>query len=256
MGCFSGGTKGQSVQQVPKLTPDQEKLVAAMSQKALPAIEAMPQTSSLAPSALAPLGLSALQQQAVGMGSQLPNYLQSPAFGAFDPSQINMAMQPVGQYARQMFQQETVPSIMGALGYQGAARSSGAADILGREGRNLSMGLASQFAPMQYQGLQDQLNRQAMLPGLASGVSSQMAGLGQLQASAPEAQRQWELSRWMSQTPEASPLLQFIGPALQTSAYDTAVQQGYYTPGLGSQLLGFGGSILGGMAQGGTGFFK
>lgn len=210
MGCFSGGTKGQSVKQVEKLTPEQQRLVALLAGQAEPAIRGVA-GATIPGMQFAPGGPSELQQQAFGMAGQ----------------DISQMMAPVSEFAQNMFQQETIPSIMGALGSQGMARSSGAAEILGRQGRNLGLGMAAQFAPMQFQQ-----------PGM-------MAGLGGMQRGIGEEQTQFGLQRFMAGAPEADPRLGFVGPAF-TSAYDTAVQQGFYSPGLGTQLLGFGGSALGG----------
>ena len=211
MGCFSGGVKGQSVRQVEKLTPEQQRLVALLSGKAAPAIQGI--TGATIPGMeFAPGGPSGLQEQAFGMAGQ-------------------DFMGPIGQFARQGFQQETIPAIMGALGSQGMARSSGAADILGRQGRNLELGLASQFAPMRLQ------------------QAGMMAGLGGMQRGIGEEQTQFGLQRFMAGTPEQDPRLGFIGPAF-TSAYDTAVQQGFFSPGLGSQLLGAGSTMGAGYLMG------
>ena len=202
---LSGGSRGGgggSIQQVDKLTPEQEQLVAQLVGKAGTAIAGV--TGATIPGMeFAPGGPSQLQQQAFGMAGQ----------------DISQMMAPVGQFAQEMFQQETIPGIMGALGAQGMARSSGAADILGRQGRNLSMGLAAQFAPMQFQQ-----------PGM-------MAGLGGIQRGIGEEQTQFGLQRFMAAAQEQDPRLGFIGPAF-TSAYDTAVQQGFYQPNIGTQLLG------------------
>lgn len=232
MGCFSGETKGQSIQQVEKLTPEQQRLVSLLAGRAAPAIEQVPMRATVPGMEFAPGGPSALQQQGFEQMGRLPSQMD------FDPARIEAAMAPVGEFARQGFQQETIPAIMGALGTEGAARSSGAAGILGREGRNLELGLAAQFAPMQYAGLQASLGRQMQIPGMT-------AQMGQLQRGIGEEQRQFGLQRFMAGAPEASPRLGFIGPAF-TSAYDTAVQQGFYSPGLGTQLLGAGGAALGG----------
>lgn len=207
MGCFSGGSKGGGTQKVEKLTPEQQQLVALLAARASPAIRGV--TGATIPGMqFAPGGPTTLQQQAFGMAGQ----------------DFGQLMAPVGQFAQNMFQQETIPSIMGALGAQGMARSSGAPEILGRQGRNLSLGLASQFAPMQFQQ-----------PGM-------MAGLGGMQRGIGEEQTQFGLQRFMAGTPEQDPRLGFVGPAF-TSAYDTAVQQGFYSPGLGSQLLGAGSQL-------------
>lgn len=202
MGCFSGGVKGQSVQQVPKLTPEQERLVALLAGQAGPAIRAI--TGATIPGMqFAPGGPSDLQQQAFGMAGQ----------------DITQMMAPVSEFAQQQFGQEYIPAIMGALGREGMARSSGAPEILGRQARNLNLGMAAQFAPMKFQQ-----------PGM-------MAGLGGMQRGIGEEQTQFGLGRFMAGAPEADPRLGFIGPAF-TSAYDTAVQQGFFSPGLGTQILG------------------
>ena len=73
-----------------------------------------------------------------------------------------------------------------------------------------------------------------------------LASMGGLQRGIGEEGRQFDLSRFMAGRPEQNPLLDFMGPALGNAMYDTAVQQGYYQPGLGTQLLGAGAGILGG----------
>lgn len=219
-----GSVIGQGIQQVEKLTPEQQHLIALLTGKAAPAISGI--TGATIPGMeFAPGGPSQLQQQAFGMMGQMPGMF------APGPGGISQAMAPVSDYAQQQFQQRTIPSIMGALGSQGMARSSGAAGILGREGRNLGMGLAAQFAPMQLQA-------QMGMPGM-------MAGMGGLQRGIGEEQRQFGLDRFMAGAPEADPRLGFIGPAF-TSAYDTAVHQGFYEPSMFSQLLSAGGAAAGG----------
>lgn len=221
MGCFSGSVKGQKTQQIDKLTPEQKRLVSMLSSKAMPAISGVG-GATIPGMEFAPGGPSALQEQAFGMAGQMPGMF------APGPGGISEAMRPVSDFAQQQFQQEYIPSIMGALGEQGMARSSGAPEILGRQARNLNMGMAAQFAPMQMQG-------QMGMPG-------QLAGLGGMQRGIGEEQTQFGLSRFMQAAPEQDPRLGFIGPAF-TSAYDTAVQQGHYAPGLGSQLLGAGSTL-------------
>lgn len=233
-GIFSGNVRGQSIQQIEKLTPEQQRLVSLLAGRAAPAIEQVPMRATVPGMEFAPGGPSPLQQQGFDLMSQLPGQMQ------FDPSQIESAMAPVGQFAREGFRQETIPAIMSALGAGGGARSSGAAGILGREGRNLELGLASQFAPMQFQGLQQALGRQMQIPGMTAGMGGLQRGIG-------EEQRQFGLDRFMAQAPEASPRLGFIGPAF-TSAYDTAVQQGFYEPSILSQLAGAGASFAGAYA--------
>ncbi|KKN06086.1 hypothetical protein LCGC14_1080780, partial [marine sediment metagenome] len=128
-GAFGGdGGSAASVQQLSNLSPAQTGLQQQIIESVKGGI-GQPRTR-LTPSSLGPIGPSALQQQAFGLGSQLPGQL------GFDPAQIAQQFAPTAAFARQGFQQEIIPAIMAALGAQGAARSSGAANILGRQGRN------------------------------------------------------------------------------------------------------------------------
>lgn len=203
-----------------------------LSQKASPAIQAV--TGATIPGQeFAPGGPSPLQQQAFGLAEQLPGFQDLPAFQA-DPASVQRQFQPIADFARQGFQEETIPAIAGAAGFGGTARSSGFRDILARQGRNLELGLGAQLAGFQ----QGALGRQAQLPGIAGQTAGQVAGLGGLQQSFPEAQRQFGLRQFLAGSPEQDPRLGFIGPAF-TSPFDTAVQQGFSAgPGLGSQLIG------------------
>lgn len=229
MGCFSPNIKGQSAQQVSKLTPEQEQLVALLGRQATPAIEAI--TGATIPGAeFAPGGPSPLQQQAFGLAQQLPGQLQ------FDPNRIAQQFQPVAEFARRGFQEETIPAIAGAAGFSGTARSSGFQDILAREGRNLELGLASQLGRQQIGAFERAQDRTGQLPGV-------LAGIGGLQRALPEEQRQFRLQQFQAAAPEADPRLGLLGPAF-TSPFDTAVQQGFASPGIGSQLLGAASEIL------------
>ena len=120
MGCFSGDVKGQSVQQVEKLTPEQQRLIGLLTKAAGPAIGRV-EGATIPGIEFAPGGPSPLQEQAFGMAGQLP--------GMFEGG-IQNIMQPVGEFARQGFQQETIPAIMGALG--AAAIADGIAGYDGR----------------------------------------------------------------------------------------------------------------------------
>lgn len=195
-----------------------------MSGRAAPAIEAVG-GATIPGMEFAPGGPSQLQQQAFGAAGALP--------GMFAPGEggISQAMAPVSQFAQTQFEEEYTPAIMGALGREGMARSSGAPEILGRQARNLNLGMAAQFAPMQMQA-------QLGMPGMMAGLGGQQRGIG-------EEQTQFGLQRFMAGAPEQDPRLGFIGPAF-TSAYDTAVQQGFYQSGLGSQLLSAGGGLMAG----------
>jgi hypothetical protein len=179
----------------------------------------------------APGGPSPLQQQAFGLAGQLPEQLR------FDPNRITEQFQPVADFARQGFQEQTIPAIAGAVGFGGGARSSGFQDILAREGRNLELGLAGQLGQQQIGAFESAQQRTAQVPGA-------LAGLGGIQQGFPEAQRQFGLQQFLARSPEQDPRLGLLGPAF-TSAFDTAVQQGFASPGLGSQLLSAGGAAAG-----------
>ena len=215
--------------------PGQRELQDWLSAQALQGVMGTPERMPMSPNSFMPAGGSPLYDQAFGLGQQLPGQME------FDPNQITNAMQPVGDFAQNMFQQETIPGIMGALGATGQARSSGAAEILGREGRNLGMGLGAQFGPMQYQGYQSALNRQQQLP-------QQLAALGGMQYGVGDIPRQWQENRW--QQGQIDPRLQFINPGLN-QAMDTVVKGGQAGTDWGAGLMGMGGNILAGMAMGG-----
>lgn len=243
MACFSGSTRGQSVQQVEKLTPEQQQLVALLTQQAGPAIRAVG-GATIPGQQFAPSGPSGLQQQTFGAagGQGLDAFLQSiqPFGGQQFAQQVGG---PLSAFAQNQFQQETIPAIAGAVGAGGGARSSGFQDILAREGRNLQLGLNAQLAPLAFGAQQSALGRQFQgAQGLAG-----FAGLGAQQRRIGEEQRQFGLQQFMAGAPEADPRLGFIGPAF-TSSFDTAVQQGFFEPGIGSQLAGplasLGGSAL------------
>ena len=228
MGCFSPNVSGQSAQQVPTLTPEQQELVGLLGRQATPAVQAI--TGATIPGQeFAPGGPSPLQQQAFGLAGQLPEQFQ------FDPNRIAQQFQPLAEFARQGFQQETIPAIAGAAGFGGGARSSGFQDILAREGRNLELGLASHLGQQQIGAFERAQDRTGQLPGL-------LAGIGGLQRALPEEQRQFGLQQFRAGAPEADPRLGLLGPAF-TSPFDTAVQQGFASPGLGSQLLGAAGGF-------------
>lgn len=235
MGGGGGRTTGQSMQQADIKSPEQMGILNRLISMAQPQIG---QPGRVPPSGLGPLGPSGLQQQAFGMAGQLPGQM------AFDPSQITGAMAPVGQFAQNMFQQETIPSIMGALGAQGMARSSGAADILGRQGRNLGMGLGAQFGPMQFAGLQQSLGRQMQLPG-------QMANIGAVQRGIPGEQQAFELSRFMQQDPFRNPAINLALQSIGIPTTENIAFQGYRQPSLMESFLPAAGTMMGGWAQGG-----
>lgn len=247
-GGGGGRTTGQSLQQAETRSPEQIAMLNRLIGFAQPQIG---QPGRIPPSGLGPLGPSGLQQQAFGFAGGLPQTLQSSAFGQFDPSQITGAMAPVGEFAQNMFQQETIPGIMGALGAQGMARSSGAIDILGRQGRNLGLGLASQFGPMQFQGQQAQLGRQAAIPGIAGQMSGQMANIGALQRGVPGERQAFELSRYMQQDPFRSPAINLALQSIGIPTTENIAFQGYRQPSMLESFLPAAGQMMGGAFAGG-----
>lgn len=254
-----GSVTGQRVEQAKALSPGQEGLLNSLVSFLQPQIG---QPGRVPPTGLGPLGPSQLQQQAFDFAGGLPQTLQGPAFGQFessqfDPSQFaSQVTDPIGQFARRGFREETIPAIMGALGSQGAARSSGAADILGREGRNLELGLASQFAPLQFgaqqahlgrqfAGQQAQLGRQAALPGIAGQLGGQLANLGAVQRGVGAERQQFDLNRFLAQDPAENPALSLLGLGLGTPAFTNVGFQGFFEPSILSQLAGAGGAFAG-----------
>lgn len=240
MGCFSGSTKGQSITQVDKLTPEQMELVSLLAGQAKPAIQAI--TGATIPGQeFAPGGPSGLQQQAfagLGPGGAIQQGF-GPAMGQFDPSGIQGAMEPVGAFARSMFG-DLSKDIAGRFGAIDSARSSALPQALAKEARNVSLGLGAQFGPMQFQAQQAHAAQQ---PGAAGQFAGLLGGFGGQQRGIGEQQTQFGLNQFMAGAPEADPRLGFIGPAF-TSPYDTAVQQGFFSPGLGTQLLGAAGNMF------------
>ena len=246
---FGGG--GQETQIAPQSNqrPGQQGLLDAITSMLQGEIE---QAGRVTPQRFAPGGASQLQQQAFG----------TPGFGqaqqafqnslGFDPNQVTQQFQPTADFARQGFQQETIPAIMAALGQQGAARSSGAGNILGREGRNLELGLAGQLGQQQFAAQQASQQRGFQAPGQALGFASQLANLGGLQRSIPEEQRAFNLQRFQQQDPLRNPAL---GLGLQASGLQTFQEPGIIpgTPGAFQQLAPLAGSALG--AAGSAGGF-
>lgn len=228
LGGSGGGTTGQSLQQADIRTPEQMEILNRLIGLAQPQIG---QQGRVPPSALGPLGPSALQEQAFGLAGQMPGMF------APGPGGISQAMAPVSQFAQQQFEQEYTPAIMGALGREGMARSSGAANILGRQARNLNLGLAAQFAPMQFQG-------QMGMPG-------QMANIGALQRGIPGEQQAFELSRFMQQDPLRNPAINLALQSIGTPTTENIAFQGYRQPSMLESFLPAAGMMMGGAFAGG-----
>lgn len=245
-GGGGGGSQTQVVPQ-PSISGGQQALIDRLAGFLQPQIG---QQGRVPGQQFGPVGPSALQQQAFGFGGGLPSFLQGQAFQPFDPNQIAQQFQPTADFARQGFQQETIPAIAGAVGFGGGARSSGFQNILAREGRNLELGLASQLGQQQFGAQQAALGRQAQLPGLAGQLSTQLANLGGLQRGIGAEQQAFNLQRFQQQDPLRNPALNL---ALQTAGLQTFQEPGIIpgTPGTFQQLLPLAGQVVGAAGQAG-----
>ncbi len=238
-GLFGGGGGGsqpavQTTQQ-PIIRPGQESIIDALTSFLRPQIGQVPRVPG---TEFAPVGPGALQQQAFGLAQQLPQQL------GFDPQQITQQFQPTAEFARQGFQQETIPAIAGAVGFGGGARSSGFQDILAREGRRLELGLAGQLGQQQFGAAQAALGRQANIP-------SQLFNIGVGQQGFPAQQRAFELQQFQAADPLRNPALQLGQQVAGLPSFQNlnVVQPG--TPGLGQQLLPLAGQVIGAAGQAG-----
>jgi hypothetical protein len=245
---FGGGGSETEIVQQSAIRPGQQGSLDALTKFLTPLIGEPGRVPGME---FAPLGPGQLQQQAFalpGFGQAQQAFQQSLGF---DPAQVAQQFAPTAQAARQGFQQELIPAIQGALGAQGAARSSGAADILGREARNLELGLAGQLGQQQFAAQQAAQQRGFQAPGQALSAASQIANLGQLQRGIGQERRGFELQRFNLQDPLSSRAIPF---ALQASGLQSFQQPGIIPgqPGLGQQLLPLAGSVLGAAGQAGS----
>ena len=242
----------------------QQDLMDWLTTRSKYAFKGLPTRASRPPDEFMPGGLNELQQQGMMGAGQLGNQMAyNPNDFAYDPQALNAAMAPVGEYAQNMFQNQTIPGIANAFSqFQGGdsqARSggnnTGLMGIAAREGRNLSQGLAAQFAPMAYQGQQDAYNRQFAGQQGAMGRGMQIPGmqaaLGAQQYGIEDAQRQYGIGQWQTQTPEANPYLNYIQQALGQPKYGTAfpqqVDNGFPWGEVGQMAGGIGLMAMGGI---------
>jgi len=238
-GGGGGGVSGQSTQQLPRLTYGQQQLLTGLTSR-LRSELFLP--GRVPPSELGPPGPSPLQQQAFGVAGQLPQQM------AFDPQAIQGAMEPVGQYAQNLFEQQLAPSAMAIAGQQGTARGSGVLDRLGRIGAGLSSDIAAQFGPMQFAAQQAAQQRQLQVPGM-------MQNIGAIQRGIPAEQQAFERERFMGADPFRNPALQYLPTALGTIPFDVVQQPGFRQPSMMESMLPalgtLGGSIFGAAGQAG-----
>jgi hypothetical protein len=276
---FEGSVKGQGTQQISKLTKEQERLVKLLTQQATPAIRAVTGATipgqDLAPAGLSQLqqqglglaggfapgvsaGLEAFGQFDPNIGGQFLGQAQGAlqrGLQGFDPQQILSALEPGRQLAQNQFNQQTVPDLLERFG-AGSGASGSLNRALAEAGANLSLGLGAQAAPFLGQAALQAPGQQfqgAQLAGQLSGIPGQLAaqggqlagqglqgllGAGGLQQQQAQLQRDFQLQRFQAAAPEADPRLGFVGPAF-TSAFDTAVQQGFFQPSVASQVAGF-----------------
>ena len=240
-GGGGGQTTGQNIQPTSTLSGEQkliEQLLGAVARGRIGKPGRVP------PSSLGPAGPSPLQQQAFNFGGGLPQFLQGPAFQQFNPDQITQQFQPTADFARQGFQQETIPAIAGAVGSGGGARSSGFQDILAREGRNLELGLAGQLGQQQFGAQQAALGRQFQLPG-------QIANIGAVQRGVGAEQQAFELQRFGLQDPFRNPAITLALQSLGIPTQENIAFQGFRQPSVFESFLPAAGQVLGGAFEGG-----
>ena len=173
----------------------------------------------------------------------------------FDPTQsILSAFEPSRRLAMSNFQQNIVPNLLERFG--ATSGPSGSLNrALSEAGAGLELGLSAQTAPfigqaaLQQPGLQfqgAQLGGQlAGIPGQLAQQGAQLGGMGfeqlfnigGLQQQLPIGQAAANQARFAEAQPYANPYLaQLLGPSLDTTAFDTAVFQGWRVPGKGEQM--------------------
>ena len=227
--------------------------------------------------------LSPLQQQAInffggqGFNQGLQNLGQANQFFGgqvnqqFNPAQVAQEFQvDTANPALRNFQQNIVPGISERFAGRNALRSGAFGRNLAEAGGNLQANLAAQLGRRQvgertrlnqnqFAGAQG-LQQNALLPQQLLGP---LLGLGGLQQGQQQGQLNAQQARFQEGLATSNPLLQLLGPALNTQAFQPVVsqQQGLGSilgPGLGAFLgteVGAGafGSALGGIGSAGAG---
>jgi hypothetical protein len=181
----------------------------------------------------------------------------------FDPSQIMNALKPGFDLAQNVFQNDTTPFLQERLG--ATSKSSGSLNkALAEAGGNMSLGMSAQAAPYLASGYENQLNRQMQGAGVASGMAgmpadlmnsmgsfgsgllgnlSGMANMGGMEQNYNQQVAAAEQAKFNEGQGFNNPWLNFLSPALNTSAFTPVVTpQG---PSLVQSLLPALGSFAG-----------
>ncbi len=271
---LKGEIVGQGTQQIPTLTGGQQgvlnQIISLLSGQIGQGITPFQGTRP------GEVPFSPLQQQGFGLAGQFGQLDPSQGQGflgqaqgalqqglGFDPTQsILDAFGPSRQLAMRGFQQDIVPDLLERFG--ATSGPSGALNqALAEAGANLQLGLSAQTAPfigqaalqqpgVQFQGAQ--LGGQlAGVPGQLAGQGTQLAnqllGIGGIQQQLPIGQAGANQARFNEAQGFNNPFLsQLLGPALGTSAFDTAVFQGFRQPHFLEATAGGIGGAIGGIA--------
>ena len=276
---------GQRTEQVPTLTPNQLALLnqiistlgPQIGQGVTPFQGTRPGEVPFGPLQQQGFGLAG------GLGPGISAGLQG--FGQFDPSQgqgflgqaqgalqqglgfdptqsIMEAFEPSRRLAMSNFQQNIVPTLLERFG--ATSGPSGSLNrALSEAGAGLELGLSAQTAPfigqaaLQQPGLQfqgAQLGGQlAGIPGQLAQQGAQLGGMGLeqlfniggLQQQLPIGIAAANQARFAEAQPFANPYLQLLGSALDTTAFDTAVFQGFRQPSRSETMMPSGSSAGG-----------
>ncbi len=244
-----GSSSGPEIQQAATLTPEQTRLLSALSSQQqnlldapgiTPGFDIVPGAGQLS---------QQLQAQAGGLLGQSGRSLQQ--FGQpLTAEALQQGSQPFLDALQNQFQQQVVPDIAGQFGALGAARSSGLGEAIGRQASGLPVAAQNQFLNQRNQGFQQGFQ------GL--GVGGQVAGqqdlLNRLFA-------QGQFQNFQLGLPGADPRTRNLGLALGTRAFENIVTPGTQTQGILGPLAGsflgteFGAGALGSLFGGIGGLF-
>ena len=187
----------------------------------------------------------------------------------FDPTQdILRAFEPSRQLALNTFQQDIIPNLLERFGATSGASGS-LNQALSEAGADLSLGLSAQTAPFigqaalarpgqQFQGA-GQFANLAGIPGQLAGQGAQLGGqglqqllgIGGLQRTLPQGIAAANQARFGEAQGFANPLLQLLGPALGTPAFQAFQSQAGQSPDIFGSIAGLFGSG-GAFGQGGA----
>jgi len=178
-------------------------------------------------------GTSPLQQGAFNWASQLPGQMsnlmnQAPNFDA------------TRQYTAELWNRDIAPGIMERFAGMGGAASGGAQKALQRAGETMSLGMASQLAPME---LQARLGAAGLgLQGLSA-----MGTMGAEQRNIAQQGLTGQQQQFYESSPWNHPALQYLFPTANATQRQLTQTAG----GMGRSLLGAGLGMAGSALTGG-----